>query len=240
MKLLNPLEFLKGKDAIKENQDRQNLLLSQQIAAKSIELSKLEVEFNQTLLRQQAIWEQQKSEKEGQLQSLSTQVSHLEARRAELEKPLDDKWKELEKAEQIVIERDKESLAKQQEVNELSESLQERLTDLSDREAEFDERAIKQVLQQQGLEQQKDNVSNQAQMINQALVKAQEELAQRQNELMNKEANLNARDIVIGERVKMLDARELELAGKERQLIDREQVLERNIARTKKPVKKAK
>lgn len=240
MKLLNPLEFLKSKDGIKAEQERQNFNLSEQIARKAQEISKLNVEFEQTLSRQQAIWANEKGEKESLLQALSTQVSQLEARKAELEKPLDDRWRELEQSERIIAERDKASLAKQSEINELAENLQVRLTDLADKEAEFDERAIKQTLQQEGLEQQKEHVSQQAQLINQSLVKAQEELAEKMNELINKENNLDAREVLYTERVKSLDAREAELMTKEAQLIDREKVLERNLVRnkSKKTVKK--
>jgi len=215
MKLLTPTQAVTDKEQRLQSNLKLSASLDKELALKRRELQKLETEYEIIINKQRIILEKEKEEYYLQINVLKSEVENLVLKRKEELVPLTEKWKELEEADRIIKERELEVIKKGDIFDENLEALEEKLTDVAEREKTSLEIAQKQKISQEGIDRQQEQIKLQQDALN-ALV------AEATGKLKNKEQDISKKEAEIELKVKVLTAKEFELNKKESSLKDKE------------------
>lgn len=215
MKLLTPTQTVTDKEQRFQTNLKLSASLDKQLALKRRELEKLEIDYEIVINKQRIILEKEKEEYYLQINVLKSEVKNLVLKRKDELVPLTEKWKELEEADRIVKDRELEVIKKGEIFDENLETLQEKLTDVADREKSSLEMAQKQRLAKEGINRQQEQVKLQQGALNALVAEATGKLKTRETDILKKETE-------IGLKVKVLDAKEIILNNKEQSFINRE------------------
>lgn len=228
MKLLSPSQ---NKDA------RQTELTRQLLRAKEVEeivnstnlkLAKSEADFNASLARNRTIWAKEEEEHAKRIKEMEEEVAILQAKKDQALIPIEMYKKE---ADSLMLEAKQvfdHVKNKEIENEQLKEILEEKLSELSDRENSIKEQEQRIITAKEGIKSQQETTALQAEMLSSQIdefrVKRdseERELQKRKNELFMAEANFEAK---IEKYKRDLDAvRKLEIKLKdERATLDRE------------------
>lgn len=209
--------------------------LDKELARKRLELDKLEADFQLSIESQRLVWEEDKSILINQVNNLKLEVNQLEEKRKDLLVPLNEKWKEIELADKSLMERGIQLATQRNLVEEKLEALEEKLSDVADRELVVKELEQKLTLRQQGIEDQKAEIKKQGEVFNRVLLQANEDWKVKTRELDRRQAQDEADRKYFDTIKKDLLKREAYLINKERELQDRYATLERTEKRCQTP-----
>jgi len=231
MKLLTPTENTTEKDRQLAVKLRELASLDSQITLKRKELAKATLELQITIEKQLIQFETDRETYVKELNGLKSEVYNLEVRRKELLLPLDNRWIELEGV-QADLNKQKDELATNTSLlNETLESLQERLTDVSDREVAANRLNEKQKVSQAGIKQQRELISKQQKEFNSLVAQSVIDFDIRDRTLSTKESELILKQKTLTDKEQDLIKREQKLIDKDRELADKYATLERTIQR---------
>lgn len=170
------------------------------------ELNRVEKDFEDTLARQKADWERETTEQALKINLLNTEVISLEERKKQSLIPLEDEYRKLDNMKEKIALKEAKLNEKLEDFDDKLELLQEKLTEVSDREVQADKMAKTQAVAQQGIDSQRDTVSHQAK----ELARVMEETTQ----------HFNLRDITLAERESTISLKEAELISKQERLTE--------------------
>lgn len=234
MKLLTPLQTINKKEnEIALNLSR-SLELQKELDKKKIDLEKLNIEFEIVNRKQQQIREEFNETSIKELEIFNQDVKDLENRKKDALVPLDEKWKELDKAEELIKKREENLKIKEEEVISKIELLEEKLDDLAEKQKIVDEMSLNQAEKQRGIDSQRKQIKLQSESLNSLISKHSIEEENRLKYINTKEAELNSKAIVLESLDKDLKTREQALKDKETQIQDKYETLQRTINRINK------
>lgn len=228
MKLLTPFQ---QKDRQAEELARK-VMRAQEVEAMAkkanINLAMAEADFNATLARNRAKWALEEEEHEQTVKGMTQEVEALEERKKQALIPI-QLYKE--EADKIMLETRgilNDSKAKDEQSEFLQEKLEDKLTDVGDRELAVAESEVRLELKKQGIETQqqqtKDGIANLSKsMLDFHLFKENEEnsLQQRKEEVALAEINFNAKTEKYKRDLEALRVLQIQLRD-ERETLDRE------------------
>jgi hypothetical protein len=187
------------------------------------ELEKLEVEFEATISRQQAMWEKEKLEFIQSVNTLREEVKRLEDKRKQALIPLDEQKRKIqEDNDALWMEKAKFKEDKEEFEDEL-EFLEDKLSSVAERETEASRIAVIQQKEQSGIDSQKELVSKQSRDLSLAMFNFRKEAEIREKDIKTVEA-------VIILKQKALKDKELELAKIEQGFVNRERAIQDKYA----------
>lgn len=227
MKLLKPTDLTKEKDKQLAINAKRSVELDSELMRKRHEIEKANLEFEVNLEKSRAEWEKEKEEYITSVNSLKREVELLEDRKKDALVPIDDRWKEVEQADRIVKGKEAEVESKIEALNDSVELLQSKLTNVAERELKCQEREVKQINSQLGIDQQKEQVSNSSKLINEQIIKATEDFKLKEKEFNLREAILETREKLVISKDIELNKIEKGFIERERQIKDRYATLER-------------
>jgi hypothetical protein len=218
MKLLTATE---SKD-LKEQQRVRDILRTEEIekAAKEarLRLANAEADFNTTLARNRDQWAKEEQEHSTRIEEMSNEIRILEARKEVALEPVYELKKryeaELAEVQRVLAITNK----KQQDNEELSEHLQDKLDEVGGREQDVLREIQRLQIQKEGIELQKQQTIDGIKALNNQIMELQYNqirdgklLDDRQTALFLQETSLKDREIVLQERKESLDLREKRL-----------------------------
>lgn len=200
MKLLSPF-------ATKERQQNeltQKILRIQEIEdlAKqaNAKLARAQADFQSVLAQNQAKWANEEAEHTERVKSMTIEVESLENRKKQALIPIQMYKEEVDKAMAEAQEIVKKAKEKEEQADFLLEKLEEKLTDVSDREALVEKEEKRQEVAKQGIESQQratkegvERLSKEMMLFHEKCQSEEESLAQRKKELALAEINFNAK-----------------------------------------------
>ncbi len=205
-----------------------NLLLR-----KRKELETINSDFENVLKRQGERLDKQELEFNLKVEKLKLEVKDLEERKKIALVPLDSKWKEIEQADKLVKQTAYEVAQELEDIAERQELLEDRLTEVADRELNAKELAKKQLSKQKGIDQQAEQIKLQAKSLNDLVIKTNLEFKEKEKRLKLIETKLLSREKVVTEKENGFKQREKELDDRDRQIRDRYQTLEQTLKNNK-------
>lgn len=231
MKLLTPTENTTEKDKQLVVNIKKLSNLDSQLKIKGQELEKIKLEYEITTQKQLIKFEEEKEVYKKILNELKSEISNLEVKRKELLLPLDEKWKELEAVESSLRDRQIELINNTQITNKLQEDLEERLTEVSEREEDARILNQKQKIAQQGIDKQKEQIILQNKTLNESIIQTNSDFQERQQILTFKETELNLKEIELKTKEKELLAKEQQQKDKDKEIADKYATLQRTLER---------
>lgn len=225
MRLLTPVA---QRDAKQAENVRQILRAQEtQEIVKSINKTrvKAEVDFNDTLAKHRHIWATEEAEHDKRKKEMEAELVPLEERKREALVPIaiykkqaDDKVAEAEGI--LTLAKEKESKA-----DDLLETLEEKLTAVSDREHAVKTEEDKQVIAREGISIQQEQTRAGVQKLSEQMAdfdtykaKEEESLYNRKKEVTLAEININAKIEKVKRNVKAIQEREIQIEDQRRTL----------------------
>lgn len=231
MKLLTPTQTVTDKEQRFQENLKKSASLDKELARKRLELQKLERDYEIIINKQRIILEKEKEEYYLQINVLKSEVENLVLKRKDELVPLTEKWKELEEADRIIKEREQEVIKKGEIFDENLETLEEKLTEVADREKVSLEMAQKQALAQEGIEREREQIKLQQASLNALVAEATGRLSKSEQEISKKEAEIELKVKVLTAKEFELNKKESSLKDKEREINDKYNTLQRTINR---------
>ena len=228
MKLLTPL----ANKEVRQNEDLKKIIRAKElddvINKKNIELARSEADFNATLARNRAKWALEEEEHAKRLKDMEAELKPLEQRKQQALIPIevykqqaDVKMLEAEKYLQTLLTREAE-------IDDLKELLDEKLTEVSDRENQvaMEEKRQKNALL--GIETQQEETKKGVQRLSEDMIMFHEKqereeasLLQRKKEVTLAEISFKAKTDKLKRDIEALNIRELQVKD-ERETLQRE------------------
>lgn len=234
MKLLTPTQTITDKEQRLQSNLKVSALLDKEIVLKRKELQKLETEYEIIINKQRIILEKEKEEYYLQINILKSEVDNLVLKRKEELVPLTEKWKELEEADKIIKLREEEVIKKGEIFDENLNILEEKLSEVAEREKISLETAKKQTLKQEGIAKQQEQIKLQQDSLNLVLNESLEKLKIRENDILKKETEIELKNKVLNAKEINLNKKENSLILKENEIKDKYETLQRTINRINK------
>lgn len=215
MKLLTPTQTVTDKEQRLQSNLKVSASLDKEISLKRQELYKLETEYEILINKQRIVLEQEKEEYYLQINILKSEVENLVLKRKEELVPLTEKWKELEEADRIIKLKEEEITKKGEIFDDNLENLQDKLSEVAERELISLETAKKQKISQEGINRQQEQIKLQHGTLNDLVINTTATLREREKGIEKKETEIELK-------LKVIDAKEIDLNKKEQSFINRE------------------
>ena len=238
MKLLSPLVHRDAKQA----QDLKQIIRAKEIEKvvldNNIKLAKSEADFQDSLARNRSIWAKEEEEHSKRLNDMLTEVNVLEQRKQQTLIPI-EVYKE--QADVKMLEAEKyltDVIQREAEIDDLKELLDEKLSEVADREniVAAEEKRQKNVLL--GIETQQEETKKGVQRLSEEMFKFHEKQEREESSLLQRKTEVSMAEINFQAKVDKYK-RDLEnMAVWARQLKDERETLDREKTRKFPPIKK--
>jgi len=231
MKLFTPVEVLTTKEKQTEINLKRAITVDSALEVKRKLLNDIQLETDIALARQANVLAEEKEAQSVKIRELKSEVINLEQRKKEALIPITAKWQELEeynskvKAEKLEID----MLRVKYQVN--LELLEEKLSEVGERELNVIDNEKRQKIAQWGIESQKEVITNQSKELNRRLAEYQASTEAREIDLTTKQTKLALKEQELETKEKELKNIEKGFIDRERSLQDRYATLERTTQR---------
>lgn len=231
MKLMSPFQ---NRDKQQEEQTRKILRIQEieDLATKAnANLAKAQAEFNTTLALNRSKWALEEEEHAQRIKDMTSEVEALEERKKQALIPI-SMYKE--EADKIMVESQdilKRSKEKEEQVDYLQEKLEEKLTEVSDRENQVVKEEQKQQIARQGIEEQQKQTKLGIERLSKEMVMFHEKQQYEDTKLLERKKVVELAEINFEAKIDRYNRNMEALLTREVQLIDREKTLERNMNR---------
>lgn len=231
MKLMSPFQ---NRDKQQEEQTRKILRIQEieDLATKAnANLAKAQAEFNTTLALNRSKWALEEEEHAQRIKDMTSEVEALEERKKQALIPI-SMYKE--EADKIMVESQdilKRSKEKEEQVDYLQEKLEEKLTEVSDRENQVVKEEQKQQIARQGIEEQQKQTKLGIEQLSKEMVMFHEKQQYEDTKLLERKKVVELAEINFEAKIDRYNRNMEALLTREVQLIDREKTLERNMNR---------
>lgn len=229
MKLLTPNQVLSEKEKVFGFNLKRSKELEDLIVSKGKEYDKIKNETEILIQQQIIILENEKASYIKGINELKSEVEKLKEEKRLALIPLDTRWKELEKAEQIYKKKEIALEAQKGALESRLDALGERLDKVAEREQGAKQMATKQAMAQEGIDKQKEQIKLQNESFNEVFVSKMKEMEDKKIKLEKKEAEIEFREETLRNKQEELDKIEAEFKNRERQIQDKYETLQRTI-----------
>lgn len=229
MKLLSPIET-------RDKRESQNLALSSKsasldeaIVAKHNELLSLDEEFLRVINKQRLERLEEDREWTERNSELRKEVDSLERRRNIALVPLEEREKEIQTREEVLLQREQEVVSGEERVSEMQDLLETRLDEASERlgSVSSEEKAL--ARKKSGIEMQAQETVKRTDKLNDVLEESFSVLEKANKNIATQRAELSGRETILSEKEARLTKKEEDLSSRERALTDRYATLERAV-----------
>lgn len=231
MKLLTPTDVRTNNEKRLTINLKRSSDLDGELLRKKQQIEKLDADFKLSIERQRIDFDEEKSEHHKKINELLREVEILEKRKEQALLPINDKLALIEKAQDLLIDRENNIQKKEYQLEESLQSLQDRLDEVTEREQEADRILTKQYSQQKSLDNQKEELAKQTKLLNELLITSNDEFNKKMLILNTKEAEIDSKLNLIEIKESSIKTKEKQLIIKEKGLQDRYATLERSIKR---------
>jgi chromosome segregation ATPase len=232
MKLFSALDVASKRENIAVAETKRLDTVSKELLRKRTELQKLDVDFDFATNTRNEQWIKDTEEHTVKIDALKAEVARLEERRKQNLFPLEEKFEQVDAIAKKLAIKEAKFKEKEEDFESRSEFLQEKLTELSEREAHADKLGKLQSVSQQGIDSQKAQIALQAKEMSKVIEDNLREIGMRNNAIARREGIASLQE-------KHLVDREKEIAKTLASFVDRETKLQdqyRMLERTKKEI----
>lgn len=229
MKLFSATEVASKREVQSVAEIKRLETVSKGLIEKRRELEALEADFEFALKAHGERWEREMTEYTTKINALKAEVIRLEERRKQNLFPLEEKFEQVEDMSKKLAIREAEFAKKVEDFDERSELLEEKLTEVGERETEVARLSRLQNLAQQGIDTQKAQITLQAKEMNKKLSESLRDIREKENEISRLEATLSLKEKALADKEADISKREAGFAERERAIQDRYATLERAI-----------
>jgi len=234
MKLFTPIQVISNREKQASVDERRINTINTDIARKRQELEAIEIEFAETLNENHIIWRREENEYLAIIGDLKSEVDALEESKRIALLPITERQKELEAFSELLSAKDQYLEGLSDDLEGRMELVEEKLSQVAEREEKADRMAYLQSNAQKGIDMQREQVKQQSDSLKELVITNLASIREKEDAVAKEQTILQMQKRALEDKELELIKIEQSFADRERAIQDKYETLQRAIEHNKK------